>query len=374
MANRGPMLPNLTPFEVAGIDPKTGLPHKVANCVNGITKSDIKKQLRIVDEQNAINRFTWYNLPDGLNSRLLERILYYRGQGMFFKMQDKFYFLPYALDGTIDVYGRFTAVTPLPFNGNTDNGKKQEPLIRGLTYNCVYDIQLPENFIDDSGKVQLEKLTNFIDTSCVLLKDYSEQISQTVLSRQILNDPLLDMMSECMPLMRTALFNATGVVGMRVGDADEQSNVRAANQSINNAALNGERYIPVIGQMDFQELAGKEVAKSEEFLLALQSLDNYRLSLYGLDNGGLFQKKSHMLEAEQEMNTGNTGLILKDSLDIRQDFCNIVNSIWGLGIWCEVSETVLGVDKNGDGTIGENESEGSNQVSNQAYEGGEDDE
>ena len=79
---------------------------------------------------------------------------------------------------------------------------------------------------------------------------------------------------------------------------DESSNVVAANRSVDSAALNGQRYIPIVGNLEFQDLAGGDVAKAEEFLLALQSLDNFRLSLYGLDNGGLFQKKSHMLEAE----------------------------------------------------------------------------
>lgn len=83
----------------------------------------------------------------------------------------------------------------------------------------------------------------------------------------------------------------------------------------------------------------------------MQALDNFRLSMYGLENGGLFQKKSHMLEAEQKMNNGNIGLIMQDGLTLRQDFCNIINSIWGIGIWCEVSETVSGADRNFDGEL-----------------------
>ena len=72
--------------------------------------------LRIIDEQDAINRYKWYNLPDGLDSHLLERVLYYKGQGVFFYAETigKFYFLPYALSGNIDIYGRFNKVTPLP--------------------------------------------------------------------------------------------------------------------------------------------------------------------------------------------------------------------------------------------------------------------
>lgn len=335
----------------AGIDPKTGLPIKFDNALGCVSKADIKKQLRIMDEQNAVNRFTWYNLPEGLNGRLVERILYYRGQGMLFFLQDKFYFLPYALDGTIDVYGRFTGVTPLPFNGTANDGGKDKPWIQGLTFNPVYDVALPEDFIDKSR----EEIISVLENSCVLLKDYTEQMSQTNIARQIINDPILDIMAECFPFMRTALINSTGVEGMRVSIESEASNVYAANNAIIRAALEGRSKVPIVGNVDFQDLSGGTVAKAEEFLLAMQSLDNYRLSLYGLDNGGLFQKKSHMLEAEQEMNAGNVGLVMRDSLQCRQDFCTIANSYWGLNMWCEVSETVLGMDTTGDAIAGDNE-------------------
>lgn len=338
----------------AGINPKTGLPIKMDNSAPCITKGDIKKQLRIVDEQDAVNRYMWYNLPEGLNGRLMERILYYRGQAMLFKLKDKFYFLPYALDGTIDVYGRFTGVTPLPFNGTAnDGGKGEKPWIQGLTFNPVYDVQLPEDFIGKSN----EELMHFLDTSCVLFKDYTEQISQTNISRQILNDPILDIMAECFPFMRTALINSTGVQGMRVNTESEAANVYAANNAITKAALEGRSKVPVVGNVDFQELTGGNVAKAEEFLLAMQSLDNYRLSLYGLDNGGLFQKKSHMLQAEQEMNSGNVGLVMNDGLTYRQQMATIANSIWGTSMWCEVSETVIGMDVTGDGVAGGSEKE-----------------
>ena len=337
---------NIESYIQAGIDPTTGLPIKAADLTN--LKQDIKKQLRILDEQDAVNRFNWYNLPKGLNGRLMERILYYRGQGMFFKLNDRFYFLPYALDGSIDVYGRFTDVTPLPFNGKASPDGKEKAWITGLKYKVLYDVELPEDYVDEEGNIQVDKILDTQENCCVLIKDYTEQISQTNISRQILQDPILDVMSELFPFMRTALLNSTGVQGMRVTSQDEQSNVELASRSVNAAALGGKKWIPVVGNVEFQDLSGGEVAKAEEFLLAMQSLDNYRLSLYGLSNGGLFQKKSHMLEAEQSMNTGNAGLILNDSLKYRQDACNIINSVWGLNVWCEASEVVLNIDRDGD--------------------------
>ena len=345
----------------AGIDPKTGLPIKFGEGACAL-KGDIKKNLRIMDEQNAINCFTWYNLPSGITPQLLERILYYRGQGMFFYMEEvnKFFFLPYALDGTIDVYGRYQSVTPLPFNGTSKAGDKEKPWIQGLTRDVIYEVELPESYIAADGTIDVDGVINTQNTKCVLLKDYTEQVSQTNISRQILNDPLLDVMSDMVPFARTALLNGTGVQGMRIGSEDEGANVEWASAALNTAALMGKKWVPIVGNMEFQELTGGNLAKAEEYFLALQSLDNLRLSFYGLDNGGLFQKKSHMLEAEQEMNQGNVGLVMRDRLANRQNFCTLVNSIWGLGIWCEISEVAIGMDKDGDMVAGDNEDQGTN--------------
>lgn len=251
---------------------------------------------------------------------------------MFFYMDadEKYYFLPYALDGTIDVYGRYVSVTPLPFNGTANDGddKKPKPWITGLTRECQYSLK---EDVDDNSKSE----------KCVLLHDYSQQMSQTNISRQVLNDPLLDIEADMLPFARTALLNSTGVLGMRVNSQDEYSNVEAASRSINRAALEGKKYIPVIGNVDFQEMTGGDIAKAEEFLMTMQSIDNYRLSLHGLDSGGIFQKKSHMLESENEMNEGKSSFTMQDRLYQRQKFCELINKVFGLNVSVKVAEAAL---------------------------------
>lgn len=341
---------DVTSLIQAGIDPKTGLPTRVTALLESALKDNIKKALRVVDEQDAVNRFVWHNLPDGIDGNLIERVLYYKGTGMLFMLNGRFYFLPYALSGTIDVYGRYTGVTPLPFNGKTETeGKDKKPKawITGLVRKPVYDV-LFDATEEDNGVYVITK--EILENSCVTLYDYSRQISQTILPRQQLNEPILDVMAECIPFMRTALTNETGVLGMRVNTQDEYSNVLAANKTLKNAALNNDRYIPVEGTIEFQELTGGTPGESADFMQALESLDNFRLGLYGIENGGLFQKKAHMLGEEQAMagGGGSTGLVLQDSLTARQKFCDIVNSIWGLGISVEASENCVG-DTNFDG-------------------------
>lgn len=192
-------------------------------------KEDVKKFLRLIDEQDAVNRYVWYNLPANITSQELERMLYYKGQLCFFydKNLEEFYFMPYALDGTIDFYGRYNTIHPVPMTSGTDDkgSKAQAEYLAGLKLKCVYGI-------DTEGKQD-------VFNSTVLLHDYTKQLSQTIVPRKDVNDPLLDTMAECVPFMRTALISSTGINGMRVNDADQQQNVIDASRSVENAALTG---------------------------------------------------------------------------------------------------------------------------------------
>lgn len=315
-------------------------------------KDAIWRNLRIVDEQDAVTRYRWYNLPHGITDKLVERILYYRGQGCLFFSEEleRFYFLPFSQKGPIDVVGRYSSVSPLPFNGSSTEEKKEgkSAFFPDVKKNPIYDVMLPDELTEE-----------VIFDSCVILRDYTQQYSQTILPRQKLSDPILELESECLPFMNTALSMSTGISGIRVTNEDDKPQVILASQTAHYAALNGHKWLPIVGTLDFQDLTHGQVAKSEEFLVAMQSIDNFRLQLHGITNGGLFQKKAHVLESEAAMNRGTAGSVLQDGLDNRQEFCNIVNSIWGdtlLGgryTWCEISEVAAGNDKNMDGMIGE---------------------
>ena len=129
----------------------------------------------------------------------------------------------------------------------------------------------------------------------------------------------------------------------------------AANYATDNAALNGQRYIPIVGQIDFQDLAGGDALKADQYLMTMQSLDNFRLSLYGLANGGLFQKSDYQNRAQTALNGGGSiGTPLTDGLKKREHFCDIVNVITGAGISCEIAETAGMIDMDGNGALYDN--------------------
>lgn len=341
MANNAKMIdPNV--YMAAGINP-AAVHRPSARTTTAPIGTPLKDNLFLnldrVDRQVAANRYRWKNLPVGMSSQDLERLLYFKGQLAFFYIEElnQYFILPYALNGGIDVYGRFISISPVPLatTGDSDSAdikssvEAMAKLFSGMKFEVQYDQVLPEDLMANPER--------YMKNSCVLLKDYTNGISQNIIPRAQTQAPLLDIMSNTIPYLNTALANSTGVSGVRVNNNDEAAQVELAAGAIQSAALNGKKWVPMKGQLDFQDFARTPTGAAQDFLLALQSLQNLELAFFGLENGGIYQKKEHMLQAEYDANTGSplTALVYKDGLDIRQHFCNIVNSIWGIGLWCE---------------------------------------
>lgn len=322
-----------------------------------------RKAIRIKDEQNAVMRYKWYNLPGQITGELIERMLYYRGQLAFAKLDDvldvfkgRWVMLPYTLQGTgeypsaLDEYARYKTIRLLPVAGTEvielEGGvKKQSPLsilLSEKTFEVQYDV------VDHALTPEMQS------GYAVILKDYTSQIAETNIPRADINDPICELEAHCFAYANTSMMNATGVMGMRVNIEDEKGNVDDANSSVEEAALTGKKYIPIVGSVDFQDLAPGAIDKPDEFMVMAQAVDNFRLSTYGIENGGLYQKKTYVNDGQSQMNGGQPQDIYHNGLELRQKFCDIVNSIWGLGIWCEAAEYHSGVDMDGDGTTDDN--------------------
>ena len=345
-----PFLPNIKDLIAAGIDPHSGLPLKLVGGKPEYLVEDAKRSFRLMDEQNALNRFNWINLPDGLSGNLIERILYYKGQGAFAYLEEenKFVFLPFTLASTkeeisgLDIYGRFKSIQLIQFMGSTD---KESTIKLGVPLKVVYDIKLSEQTVED------------LTSSAVILRDYSQQLSQTVLPMALRQEYIIGMMAETLAFTRTKLLIGTGVNGLKVNSADQIGDVNDLSIGMITAATSGKPFVGITGGVELQglEKTNPGSMRTEDYLMSLQSLDNIRLSAYGLENGGIFEKKAHITNDELAMNGSSVGLIYQDALSRRQEFADIVNSIWGLNINCVPSENVLNIDLNGDGMIADEE-------------------
>lgn len=249
MGNNAKIIPRSL-YEAAGLN----VPYKgkysepAASVVNdNPLKDGIKRIYEDIDKAQAIRRFEWHNLPQGLTSELIETVLYHRGQGAFFYIEelDRFFFLPYTLaatDGTgLDPYGRYLQITPVPLAGGAvDKDGKAEPWIPDLVLDVDYEPVLPEDLTIDH-----------ILKHAVIIRDYTPSaLTQFTIPRAEKQQPIIDVMAECVPLMRSALINGVGVVGVKIRNADEQINIDCANDQVQNSAINGKRYVGLVSELE----------------------------------------------------------------------------------------------------------------------------
>lgn len=324
-------------YKQAGIDPATGLPSRLDSGLCNL-KQGMVNLLKVKDQQTAVNRYRWYNLPNGLTGEYLERLLYNRFTAGFFynRIDGLFYLLPYALNGTIDCYGRYTSVTPISIGSTVD---KPVAFIQDLKLDCIYSFE--------------DLKPNSFEEGIVILKDYTPLgvSSQYSICRESLQGAIIEAEAEALPFARTNLIANCGVKGMRVPDQDSQADVKQASRAVTKAALEGNPWIPIKAMQEFQDLTSNGRMATNEYTAYMQTLDNIRLGAYGLSTNGVQTKSAHMLETEQDRNANNDAFIYQDGLALRQEFCDLVNTIWGLGIWCEPAQTMTGIDTNGDGNL-----------------------
>lgn len=288
-------------------------------------------------------------MPGDIDGELIERILYYKYSGILFYIPElnQFKFLPYVGKG-LDEYGRYKECTPLPFNGKSDDDQIYIP---GLSFKPIYDItQTAAEIVDTDMNGVITRYNPALE-GCVILNSYCKDIAQRAIPEQLLIDPLLEMEAEVLPLARTHVFANSGVTGMRVTNQDEYSNVEMANDQLEAAAINGKRYVPIVGKLDFQEFENGGKAITEEFFRYMQTLENIRLESYGLKNNGIYEKDQYVNNTMAGNVQANVGQIYQDGLRLRQSFCDIVNANWGLGISCSASETITNSDTNMDGEL-----------------------
>ena len=293
--------------------------------------SDSRRALRIKDEAEFIHRYKWEGLPKEISAELLERILYYRGQAMLFKNGDDeealFLFLPYAVSGPFDCYGRPNQLKPVIFGGSTSTKDKDgeenkvDKVFMDVYFNPVYE---------EEAKIS--------DRPCVILKDYTPQLSDYIISRSVLQEHAIGMEAEALPFARTSRIANSGVRGMRVNDEGASNNVKMANQAIVKAAIKGDALVPIVDEIEFQDLGLNSGETPEGSLMYMQSIDHYRQSLMGVKNTGVYEKKAHVLEGEEKVNEESDQSVLLDGLNNRKRFCEIANKVYGLNMSVSIDE------------------------------------
>ena len=331
-------------FLAAGITPSKKV-LKYGNAIdqngNSITPNPIKYNLdydslfAIMREQNMVEtleRYMWTNVPFGLTQDLIERLLFFRGKGILYfnDKVDKFQFLPFALNGNIDEYGRFMKCNTLPFTGMDEvpkNGKakKLQPVVYE-DLEIVYDIPYNEEMVKNARKRK---------TVGIVLNDNSLAISQQPIIRSNYVRPVLHMMATLMQIINTAMYGNADHNLIQVQNESELESINQQINAINFDILKGRRFTPVVGELPITPIKTSNTANLEGLFGTFNSLTNFLKSITGVANAGVFDKKAHLLQEEQRLNGSNSDDIYYNGLRLRQEFCIMVQAYYGYPVWCE---------------------------------------
>lgn len=306
---------------------------------NAVTPNLLNKNLsydslfNIMREQNkieTIERYMWVNVPFGLTADIIERLLFYRGKGVFYfnDKVGKFQFLPFALNGVIDEYGRYTKCNTLPFTG-VDTDEKKKKKTQSLVYEdleLVYDLPYDE---ETFNKINQQK------TFGIILNDSSLSISQQPIIRYNYVKPVLHMMATIMQIIHTAMFGNADHNLLQIENEGELDSVKSQIEAINQDILRGNRFTPIVGKLPITPLKTTNSADLEGLFNTFNSLNNFLKSITGVANAGVFDKKAHLLQDEQKLNGSNADDIYYNGLRLRQEFCLMVQAYYQYPIWCE---------------------------------------
>lgn len=292
----------------------------------------------------TIERFEWRNLPPELPSDLIERVLYFRFKGALFMFNEKYYFLPFTLKGTIDSYGRYISITPVLFTGQwkIQQGKYTEDIsfMSNAEFTVVYDLpkQEGETAEDEVGEDVEDDAMTLPDAKdkAVILTDSSLEIAQDFTPINYLIRPLVEQMVDILVLVNIDLITSAKVFYVVAKDASQKEAIEKEFQDLDNRILNGKRIVVVTSPTELKELTGANVKDSARYFQSYQSIDNLRKDIIGIDNGGTFMKQEHTTEMETQTNSNGGSFVLNNALRMRRAFCETVNHVFGLNIQVDV--------------------------------------
>ncbi len=329
-----PTIPNIEAIIAMGLDPKTGLPTKLMSAKSTSIRGPILTQLRVKDEQEYVNRFIVHTPGLNMSSQEFFRMLYYHPDLSLMMLEGKPYLMPYTMIGGIDFYNRPNNIVPVPLTQGSDDSPKSEKnalreVLAGYKKKVIYDVVLPEDINDD-----------IIENAAVLIKDYTPQQSNMIIPRFKIDEALLGLEADLFQYMRTSLLTGSGAKGIKVNDPDAAASVSALSNALDAAVLDGKPFIPLLSRQEIQELGGAGVLHAQDYMLAIQGIDNYRKQCLGIENSPMFDKKAYVNEA-QTMSGITTSSTLADSLQQLQNSFDIWNSIYGFDWYVEINPLMM---------------------------------
>ena len=271
------------------------------NSKNVITNmTSIEKQVYLYLESLIVNRYEYKNLPKGMETYLIEDILFWRGQCMAFKYPgtDTILCLPCATAENLDVYGRLQYASPMSYNGTP----------------MPYKVRCREDLLGTEKQEGVLFMNNLTTTSTYgLIKPFVDQFIYILQSK----------MNNCAMARKPVIIKGN------------KKTAAALNSQF--TQIFGNQINPLKVAYDDQDLSSMlEVLDlnikydQAEYWDDLKNTWNWILTLCGISNNENVAKKERLITSESMSNEEEVNGLRYDTLAFRQKAIAELNRVFGL--------------------------------------------
>lgn len=265
----------------------------------------------------ALNRFKWYGMPEGIDTRYLELSLFFEGTAALTRRTAKpdqplpYIVGKYATEGKLDAYNNPNGIRITTANGQQFTRHANYWVQRqGNQYGTHERLMTPNAAVCWDNIARLP-MFNVIDLACRRLAEFDVTIDQHVRSQRV---PYVLVVPEEGRGNADAMFNK-----IERGDPAIYISPTGANVLTVNCLQTGIDYVA-------DKLLNDELKIVSQTYTAL-----------GIDNNAAAEKKERVQTAETVANNEQFLIQRASFMDARAKFCEDAFKTFGLDIWCEWS-------------------------------------
>lgn len=281
----------------------------------GYYKPDKSKYIQLwekYDLEQVCSRFVWKNLPNGLTSWNLERMLYWRGSLAGFKYAESIYILPYVISGGLNVYGTPTKIQPMSYNGQAPSG---------LNDFFGKDFKLNVDTYGDEEK----------NYDAVLLYDNipfgpgGGNISRAYYNRIIINE-----IADTLSRVNINIAVSNKKILLKILDAKQR---KVVEKELAIAFGSDSPFAVITGDLDSTSIQSTNDFNADELFNAVKNYDAIRCFINGISSKSFgSEKKERLVSGELAGAEEEKDLILDMAFDMRKLFCDLMNKKFGTNI------------------------------------------
>ena len=274
----------------------------------GYYNPDKEKYIRLwsnYDFNQCISRYVWDGLPNGLKSWWVERMLYFRGSLVGFMLAGKFHLLPFTIVGNLSRRGTPTKVMPIAYNGES------------ISKEFELDIDVFGNENEDYKGVLLYDMPPVVNTG----------VCET---RAGLNYIIIKEIADTFARININVVVSNKKILLEIKDAKQKEIVEHELRTIFGSDC---PFGVITAPLQTSSVQSSSDFNADELFNTIKNYDAVRCFMSGISSKSFgTEKKERLITGELNGMEEEKDLILDLGLEMRKEFCEMVNSKFGLNI------------------------------------------